>query len=157
MEIAEKNKMGVIFFAAHPEVQLGRERTINLWIRDQSPGWQLSIHLANLDLSLLLGYKLLQNWDASMRVVTVVNTQEHIYEAQTYLKNLMSTARIPKQCEILVEHCGFNEFLGRVPRADLNIFGLANIVNKAFMESVVNETKSSCIFVKTSGRESALA
>lgn len=157
LEIAEKNEMGVVFFASHPDAQLGREKKINLWVRDQSPDWQLSIHLGNIDLPLLLGYKLLQNWNSNMRVLSVVSQSEHVFDAEQYLTDLMETARIPKKFQIQVEHAEFFEFLNRSPQADLNIFGLSNVVDKTFLQRLVSDTKSSCMFVKDSNHESVLA
>ncbi|MBF0236337.1 MAG: Na-K-Cl cotransporter [SAR324 cluster bacterium] len=157
MDIARENQMGVALFATHPEVHLGRERTINLWIRDQSPEWQLSIQLANLDLSLLLGYKLVKNWNARLRVITVVSDENHVDIARKYLGDLMVTARIPKGYEIIAEYTDFKTFLEKSPRADLSIFGLADTISKNFLQQTMIQTKSSCLFVQDSGRESALA
>jgi hypothetical protein len=43
------------------------------------------------------------------------------------------------------------------PAADINIFGLADELPFTFMCKAAELTKSSCLFVKDSGQESALA
>lgn len=156
LDIARNNDLGVLFYMPHPEVGLGRERTINLWIRDQSPGWHLSIK-SNIDLSLLTSYKLLKNWDATLKVTCLVSNPENRTIAKEHLQNLMLTARMPKRYEIDVEEGHFMDYLERAPRVDLNIFGVAEVVNLDDFKKIMMNTKSSCIFVRNSGLESALA
>lgn len=158
LEIAVANKMGTLIYVEHQEARLGKERHINLWIRDQSPNWKIRLHLGNIDLSLLIGYKLIENWDAHLRILSVLKDQEDLSDAKTYFTTLMKTTRIPQKYEIHVEsETPFMEFIGRAPRADLNIFGLSNVVDKSFLELIVQRTKSSCLFVLDSGKESAIA
>ncbi len=157
LNVARDNQLGVLFYASHPEVGLGRERTINLWIRDQSPKWQLSFNMANIDLALLISYKLLMNWNGRLRLLSVTSRAEDVEIAERYLANLMETARIPDGFEIHVVHSQFMEFLDRAPRADLNVFGLADTVNREFIQEITVHSKSSCLFVRNSGKESALA
>ncbi len=38
----------------------------------------------------------------------------------------------------------------------MNVFGLGGKVNKKFMESSVKSTESACLFIRDSGKESAL-
>lgn len=157
VDLAKKNNMGVVLFALHPESGLGREKTINLWIRDQSPNWKLSFKMANIDLSLLLAYKLMGNWEARLRVLSVVYEKEYIGQAEKYLRSLMESARIPPKYTVHAEHSTFMEYLERSPRADINIMGLANVVNKEILQNIVATSKKTCLFVMDSGRESALA
>ena len=62
MHVAHSLKLGLAVYISHDQAQLGRERDINIWIRDQSPDWKLGLRLANLDLAILLGYQLNRNW-----------------------------------------------------------------------------------------------
>ena len=55
MHVAHSLKLGLAVYISHDQAQLGRERDINIWIRDQSPDWKLGLRLANLDLAILLG------------------------------------------------------------------------------------------------------
>lgn len=155
--MAKAYRMGVILLGIHPESRLGRERKINLWVRDQSPNWQLGLELANLDYSVLLSYQLNRNWGASIRVLSVARDVEDVPATQKFLTKLMRYARMPKDIRVQVEHGDFWAFISRAPRADLNIMGLSENVQKDMLISLVMKTGASCIFVLDSGNESALA
>ncbi len=157
VDMARDNDMGVMLLAYHPESGLGRERTVNLWVRDQSPDWQLGLKLSNLDYAVLMSIQLKLNWQAHSRILTVVREAEHVELAQRFLSNLLAFARMPSDVEILAEHGRFDEFLRRAPRADLNIMGLSEKVDKAGMERLVRQCQGSCLFVLDSGYASALA
>jgi len=157
VDMAKENQLGVIFLAYHPESRLGRERQINLWIRDQSPNWQIGLKLANLDYAFLLTYQLKKNWNAQIRALCLVHDPNHLEQARRFISKLFTYARMPRDIEMLVKAGDFNSFLEQTPRADLNVFGLAENVDKASMERLVKKTRSSCLFVLDSGNESALA
>lgn len=157
IEMAQDNSMGVIFLGIHPESRLGRERVVNLWVRDQSPDWQLGLQLANLDYSVLTAYQLKVNWNAKIRVLSVIREPENVEEARTFLKTLLEYARMPSDVEIIVETGNFKEYLKTAPRADLSIMGLSENVKKEMLEGLVTDSGGSCIFVLDSGNESALA
>lgn len=157
LKIAADNKMGLLLFARHPDTGLGKSRQINLWIRDQSPNWHLSFHMANIDLPLLIALMLVCNAGMKLRVLCLVSEAENVAPAQEYLKDLMILARMPAGYQLQVENAGFQDFVGNAPRADLNIFGLsAKIADKKFMLEMVQENDSSCLFIRNSGGESIL-
>jgi hypothetical protein len=51
----------------------------------------------------------------------------------------------------------FNECLKKAPRADVNIFGMGNVVELDIMRGVAENTNTSCLFVADSGGENAFA
>ena len=51
----------------------------------------------------------------------------------------------------------FENAITKVERADLNIFGLAYNVECDILKDLTEKTGGSCLFVKDSGNESALA
>ena len=157
VNIAKDNGMGVVLLAPHKDSGLGRERSINLWVRDQSPNWRIGMELTNLDYALLLSYQLKKNWNADVRLLCVVEEQENKETAEEFLKSLMDVTRMSKNIKIHVHQGNFMEFLSRSPRADLNVFGISPEVNKDFMVQLVDTSRSSCLFVMDSGNESALA
>jgi len=157
VDMARVNGMGVAFLAVHHETVWGRERSVNLWVRDQSPDWQLGLRLANLDYAVLMSYQLKVNWKARIRALSAVGKKEHVDLTRAFLTKLLQYARINRGVEILAEQRGFLDFVSEAPRADLNIFGLSELVNKAFMEDLTIRARSSCLFLLDSGQESALA
>ena len=94
--MASENQMAAIILSPHKEAGLGRERFINLWVRDQSPNWKLSLELSNLDYAVLLSYQLRNNWDARIRLISVVEKEEYLEAAKDYLTGLMELARMAK-------------------------------------------------------------
>ncbi|PEN14547.1 Na-K-Cl cotransporter [Longibacter salinarum] len=153
---ADREKVGTMLYAPHPRAALGQQQTINVWIRDRSPEWNISMDIGNLDLALLTGYKLSQNWDARLRVLTVTNDPKEEARAQEFLDTLTDLGRIPDP-EIVVRSGDFRDHVRDAPQSDLSIFGLDPNIDFAFSRALVETTESTCLFVRDSGLESALA
>ena len=156
LDVAKDNDLGIIFLAKHPDTGFGKSRNINVWISDQSPDWNLSFKLANIDLPLLIAYKMIKNQKARLRVITLVSEEKHLEAANQYLNDLLTLARIPNGYKIYAEHSSFSSYIHRAPHADINIFGLGGTVSKSTIEKAVIATESTCLFVRNSGQESVL-
>ncbi len=157
VDIAAREEMGVALLYEHPEAAFGQERRINVWISDQSPEWGLGLRLPNLDLSLLLAYQVWRNWNARLRLLTACREASEIGNAHRYLDRLTEDARLPGDTQHWVTAGAFLEKLAGAPEADLSVLGLAREVDKPILEQIVHRTRSSCLFVRDSGHESALA
>ena len=68
----------------------------------------------------------------------------------------MDLGRMPSGTRPIVAAGTLESFLESAPEADINIFGLQETVNLTFMRRMMNQTETSCIFVRDSGYESAL-
>ncbi len=154
--VAKEAEMAVVFFVIHPTARLGKERDVTVWVRDQSPHWELGLRLANLDVPLLLGYQLNRNWHGDLRLRTVVSQEDNLQHANVFLHRLIRDARLPRG-QVSVVHGSFEEALLGAEDTDLNIFGLPNRVSAAQLRELSEKTRSSCLFVMDSGNESALA
>ena len=157
LERAIENDIGAILYARHPETLLGREQTINVWIRDQSPDWEVGLRLSNLDLNLLLAYQLVRNWQGRMNLITVVANGTERTNGEAFLADIIRLGRMPRHTRAIVEVGSLEDYLPQAPQADLHIFGLQEQVDLAFTERMLKVTNASCIFVRESGQESALA
>ncbi|RME74159.1 MAG: Na-K-Cl cotransporter, partial [Chloroflexi bacterium] len=157
LDHAVENEMGVILFARHPVAGMGREKLVNVWIREQSPDWEVGLRLSNLDLNLLLGYQLVRNWQGQMTLITLVSDESEKQKGEAFLSTLIEYGRMPRSTRAVVEVARLDDYLPRAPQADLHIFGLQERVDMKFMERMVAATGASCIFVRSSGHESALA
>ena len=157
VDIATRDEMGVALLFEHPEAALGQEKRINIWASDQSPEWELGLRLPNLDLSVLLGYQIFSQWKGDLRLLTTCHNIEEVENARGYLQRLIEDARLPKNTQTWVESGQFTTKLREAPEADLNVLGLAQEVNYDLLKEIVMQTRSSCLFVRDSGRESALA
>lgn len=153
---ASRLQLGVLIYSQHLRSGLGQRQVINVWIRNRAPHWKISWDIGNLDLSILVAYKLKKNWRANIRLVTVVEDKEQEKEALNFMADLIDQARLPKT-EIAVQIGVFNEFISNSPAADLNIFGLVPNPDFNFMEKMVDQTQTTCLFIRDSGLENILA
>lgn len=152
---ARECRLGVVLFGDHKQTQLGRKRSINIWVRDQSPHWDVIQGMSNIDLVLLLAYQIKRNWNAKINLLSAVAKTDDIEIAETYLENLVETARLPDS-KVQAFAGGFSEFIKVAPRADLDMFGLPDEFNFEFARRMIDETESACVFVRDSGDENAL-
>jgi uncharacterized membrane protein len=149
-------QMGKVLYARHSDAGIGQREQINIWMSDRSPDWEVSMDIGNLDLPLLLAYKLRRNWNAHMRLLTVVDDPSDRRAARDFLETVTDLARMP-DTEVMVRAGNFEENVEQAPQADLSLFGLAQELDFAFMRQMTDTTHSSCLFVRDSGQESALA
>ncbi len=156
IEEAARLQIGVLIYSQHPVSGLGQQQVINVWIRNRAPNWKISWDIGNLDLSILVAHKLKRNWDAKIRLVTVVEDEEQQEQAHKFMSDLIDQARLPKT-EVGVYIDNFNDLIKRAPAADLNIFGLEPNPNYSFMDKMVDETQTTCLFIRDSGHENIFA
>jgi len=152
---ARVHDMGIQLYAEDAIAQLGRSSSINVWIHEKSPDWDLSMELGNMDLALLTAYKLKVNWGARMRVITVVE-ESQMEDAYQYLENLLDVARLPDAMSH-VEIGNFRDAMENAPQADLDLLGLPEEPDLDELRSYVDRTQSACVFVADSGKENILA
>ncbi len=157
LDVCHENDLGAAFLQLHPEAGFGREHEINVWVRDQSPDWHLGLRLANLDLAILSAYQISRNWGGKLRLITAVANPEDAEMARAYLDQLIEDARLPPSTQTWVFEGKFMDAVDACPRADLHVMGLAPTIDRAFLESMSRRTNSSVLFIRDSGRESALA
>ena len=149
-------EIGVLLYLSHPTALLGQRNMINVWVSDRQGNWNLGWDIGNLDLSILVAYKLKMNWGARIRLITVVTDPNEEVNAQKFLHSLINLARLPQTLtEVHVGH--FNTIVEQAPSADLNIFGMDENLPFKFVKEMSEKTQSSCLFVKDSGHESILA
>jgi solute carrier family 12 (sodium/potassium/chloride transporter), member 2 len=146
--------LGVVLFADHPRSGIGRRRTVNVWVRN--PDWESSREVAELDMALLLAYKLQQNWNGRIRLLTAVSSPEEQQEAMTNLTRLVDLARIPA-AEVDAITAPLSVALDTAPQADLSIFGLPTEIDFDWARATMVRARSACLFVRGSGQESAVA
>ena len=153
---ADREAVGTLLYAPHPRAALGQRQTINVWIHDRSPDWRIAMEIGNLDLALLTSYKLSQNWDADLRLITALRDPDEEAKARDFLEKLIDLGRFPN-ASATVGTVPFSDYIREAPQADLNIFGLQPEPDFEMIRQLVDATESTCMFVRDSGRESALA
>ncbi len=154
---ARENRLGVVLFAIHPTSGLGLEKSINLWLTDRSPNWPIRMDLGNLDVCILIAYLLKRNWQGELNLITVVRDADQQEGGREFLNRLVELARIPRDARLHVLQGEFRQGVINGPQADINIFGMPGELDFALIRRLVDETRSSCVFLMASGTESALA
>lgn len=157
LQRANQRRLAVILYLHHEVTGLAQEQVINVWMREQGPDWALGLRLANLDLALLLAYQVTRNWHGRINLCMVVSDAEVEVRAQRFLQELVVLARLPRQTKTLVFQGDFWEKLPQAPHADLTILGLQANPDLDFVTRVMAIIDASCVFVRDSGDESALA
>lgn len=150
-------QMGIALLARDPILEFGREQLIHVWVSNQGPDWAHDLQKSNLDLALLLAYQLEQNWNGFITLHMAVPDEETAEKAAAFLSELISLARLPKNTNYAVAIMPFTDALEQTPLADLTIFGLSHNPDLAFVQKLSRELRGSCVFVRDSGDESALA
>ena len=141
----------------HPKAGLGRRKRINLWIPDQAPQWDIQMKFPNLDLAILLAYRIQVNWRASLNLITLFEQPHMRAQAEDFTKRLVDSARLST---IADRHCIEGTFIQKltdVPQADLNIFVLDLPLERQNLETICEITRTTCLFTHDGGEESALA
>jgi hypothetical protein len=156
IEAAQKHNLGVVVVGMHPKVRMGSKRVVNLWVHPQQPGMELALRRSHLNLAILTAYTVARNWHAKINIVSSIDEELDVEHVRESLENLIDLARIPDP-EIHLLEGDFRDNLGRAPRCDLDIMGLAKPPNFSAMREAVSATESSVIFVADSGLESAVA
>lgn len=154
---AKRQNMGMGLFVEHRNAGLGLRRRINLWVPDRSPDWDGKVEFDNLNLAILLAYRLTDSWNGFLNLVTTVEKKDDIPRAHKYLERLVVLARLPANTGVYLEDENFSDFSHKAPQADLDIFPLRKDFDVEFMYKLVDLTESSCLFTKDGGNESALA
>lgn len=149
--------IGIVLLARDSVVELGREQLINVWVTPQEPDWQHDLRRSNLDLATLLAYKLARNWNGRINLCMAVENEETQSRAEQFLRTLVDMARLPTDTQVHVFVSPFEGALRQAPAADLSVFGLSRKSDLAFSQHIMKIVNRSCVFVRDSGEESALA
>jgi hypothetical protein len=144
---AHKNELGTIILRQHPRKAFGMQKNINLWLRDKSPNYHLAI---------LIALQLRQNWQGNLNLITVGSVKSDEKRLLRFLEGLSDQARLPSMTEFHIYIDDFRGALLKAPAADINIFGLADVLDFEFMRETPDWTMSSCLFIRDSGQENAL-
>ncbi len=155
---ARDTGVGVLLLGLHRKAGLGRKNLVRVYLRAKGT-WSVdrAFETGNLNLLLLLGYRLLRTWDADLEIVTVLRDDTQVEAARRFLKSLCDAARIPPVARRRVLVGDFAEVVAAEEPADLNLMGLQPRPDLDFVERMVELTRGSCLLVMDSGRESALA
>jgi uncharacterized membrane protein len=158
VDTASEARVGMAVVAMHPLAGLGQRNRINLWVRPAPATWDpvAAFSSGNLNLNLLTGYRLMRQWNAGVNLLTVVASESDQAAARRFQDELCDLARFPRNVERTVLAGGFERCLEDAPTADITLIGLPANRDASYLRRLVTLSRSTCIFVCDSGRESAL-
>ena len=156
---ARDTGVGVLLLGSHTVAGLGQRHVVNVWVRAETSTFRVehAFEVGSLNLILLMGYRLLRTWPGDIRVYTVIDDPNDADRAAVFLDEVLDLCRYPDKVHREVLVGDFENHLHSVPVADLNILGLQPNPNLAWVRGMVRTSRSTCLFVMDSGRESALA
>jgi len=146
--MAIREELGIVLLSLHPKAAFGQSEKVNVWLRTGSP---------HLNLAVLLALQLERNWNANIRLITVMEKEEDKRKGENFLKRVITRARMPFNTEKVVLTGDFRKALSEYPNADLNIFGMSDVINLKIMHEIAELADISCLFVRDSGEESITA
>ena len=123
------------------------QKDINIWLRDKSPNWHLTV---------LIALQIQLNWEGKINLVTVAENKEDKPRLNKFLNRLSDQTRLPSLSEFHVLVGDYKTVLKNAPRADINIMGVGDNHNFELIRETSELTKSSCLFVKDRGEVSAI-
>jgi len=131
-------------------------RSVAVWLSDRHPDWTLELHVANLDLPVLLAYLLTLPDEGEVRLATVVRDPDTEALAMGFLEDVIELGRLPRTTA-RVASGPFFDALERSEPADVHLLGLPETVDVPRLREIYEKLGSPCWFVQDSGQESALA
>ena len=151
--------LGIMLLGMHPKAGLGRTQVINLWIPpfDTASPLADSLNLHNMNLAVLTAYRLTKAWKGTLNLITVVEDGSKKSAAARTIEEMRELTRIPKSASILIMVGDWESRLHEAPQSDMDILPLRPEDDLDYVKRMVDITRSSCLFVKDSGRESAVA
>ena len=149
-------KVGVVLAFDDPDARTTSCRSVNVWLSDRSPDWALSLHVANLDLPVLLAYLLTLPVEGETRLITALRDATADADAAGFLGDVVELGRLPRTTP-LVLHGSLFEAMSQAPPADLHLLGLPKDIDLEALQRIRDAAGSPCWFVQDSGQESALA
>lgn len=153
---SKKLKIGIMLYYPHAKAVLGQQQNVNIWIKDHGPEWSIDGPMQNSDLAMLIAYKLKQNWNADIRLITIIRNEDEAEKAKHYLDRFIELTRLPIH-ETVVKSGNFYDELENAPNADINIFGMAEGFDHVAFSQIADTVNSSCLFVRDSGYENVFA
>jgi hypothetical protein len=157
IEEAKLLEIGVILFVPHQKALLGQKQKVNVWLNNTTGKWTIGDDAGNIDLSLLIAYKLMQNWKAEIRLIAIVENNKDRKNAEKYLSEIIDLARLPITDKVVIEG-DLDTSLSNAPYADINIIPM-NDTNRdlEYYSKFPDLTGTTCLVVNDSGHENILA
>jgi adenylate kinase family enzyme len=126
---------------------------IYVYIEKPERGWEVSMDLGNMDLAILIAYKLKLNWDCELNLIAQTEQAWEKEKAVDYLRSISELARI-SGVKIDAKEKGTT---GKVASPAISVFQLEEEVDFKEIDNRIQMAGGPCLFAMDSGLENALA
>jgi len=153
----KRTRIGMGLLLPGPAGPAESGNTINVWLSDRSPEWELGLKVANTDLPVLLGMLLATPDAGRIRLCTAVRDPSEEENARAFLAALIDQGRLPASTTANVSTSPFMEALESAGPADIHLLGLPEIIDLERLREIRDAVDGPCLFLRDSGQESLLA
>ena len=129
---------------------------LNVWIRPQSPKWDITQTVGSMDLAILIALRLSGQLHYTIRLITTIPTMEEYDKARHFLAQVIEKGRLDRHTEIQLIVGHFHTARETAPKAAAQIFGLSEHDIHHNTQMICDTTKGRILFVQGSGQESVL-
>jgi hypothetical protein len=124
-------KTGLMVVLPGPPDGAVSARDVTVWLSDRSPTWSLKLHMANLDLLVLVGWLVTRHTGGRLTLATVTQDEEQRGPAAQFLARLVDLGRLPDETLTQVHVGGLDAALDGPHDSGLHLFGLGVKVEPA--------------------------
>ena len=157
LDHCRQHGLGLGIYLHHPRIKAEQRNELTVWLSDRSPDWPLHLHMANLDLPVLLAF-LLTKQGGRIKLATAVRDPATEASAERWLWQLIDMGRLPSGTRAKVLPGPILDVISQdAARADLHLLGLGERVDPARLKAFRQEAGAACLFLVDSGQESLLA
>jgi amino acid transporter len=156
IDYADLQDMGVILLANKSGRKIENQKPLVMLIDEGKTGWETSMELGNMDLALLIAYKLKRNWKNDLHLIARIRRADDRQQAKNYLQSVVELARIPNT-EIRVINKGEeNDLIEKIdPSVIISSFTVETTIDN--MRSQSEQLGLPFLFTMDSGKENALS
>jgi hypothetical protein len=152
---ARKYHVGICLLAGALDDLTGNERIISVWLTQPSSNWKIGTDLGEMDLGLLIAYKLKRNWRADLYLRAVIVNEKDRQAASDYLKTVAELARIPN-ANLGVVLASEQAAEMKEIHSDIHILQLPEDPDFSRLQHEYESSGASCLFTMDSDKENAL-
>ena len=163
VEQSQRFNWALMLYVPSPNMGLGIENTINIWLSEISPLWEENVNLGDNDLATLIGILISRNWkNARINLISFIpqNNPEAKLERLRLLSQIGELARMPKNTHfyaLFKTNADQETIWEKAPIADLNIISFDYIEQDISIAAEICKTLNcSCLFTLDSTLENVL-
>lgn len=148
-------KLGLMVYLPGPDKPLGNRQKVDVWLTAPVDQAELTMHNANLDLPVLVGWLASTRWEGELCLVSAVRPDQDLAATRAWLEGVRKGCRLGARCSVDAKRGAFLEVLKARPAADLHVFGLPPEIHRSSLVAIAEAAGGATVYLRDSGQESA--